>query len=783
MSLPQSISSSPRARRRSSRVWLEKVPIIVAESLEAVSDPLLPVLRPGRWAQAPAVAAAIRQALARPEDPRPLPEWLLDHQRPLVRYLLPMLSRYGGALLAAPVGSGKTYIALATAALSSRAPAIALVPAALVSQWRRTAAKLQIEIMTCSHERLSRGRLPEPLLQPSRDRRLVIIDESHHFRNPSSLRYRHLAPALVGRPVLLLSATPVVNRLSDLAHQLLLGIRDDALGPFGVQSLREHFATARDAHPAVATLILTSPDDLRGKPRRHDRRAGVVGNDGEQNATCAAIDSLVLSRNPAIAGLIRIVLWRAQASSPAALAGALRRYRGLLLHAGEALASGRTLDRAALRRVIGSAPDQLLMWELLSEPAESTDLDLGDLGAIETLLEQSRTRARFPDAKCRGLRDELANGKRTIVFTVARETVQYLREHLRDNSMAWCTGEAAGIGHTHLSRDAVLHWFEPGSSNGGGPRVLITTDVAAEGLDLQRAERVVHYDLPWTAVRLDQRDGRALRLGSEHAKIEVIRFDPPAALAERLKQVSILARKRALPRRAGLTGTTARNLEWRDRLAGTADGRGDRDSWAAVEGEPGGVLAGFTILVSEPGGCRDLASVIGWLDEAGSWSEQPEVIERALRTMKSSTQLPEPGPGMLDHALRLLGPMVRERLETTRAARWARPVIGSAAARLIERLNRLSIAAARARDSARLTLLERALHFVGRGHTAGEEHWIQVLGGLPDPLLYQQLQRCPSPGADPLPRVRLNGLIVFMPGARAAVKLSSSAPRAGAAFP
>ncbi|MBI3746094.1 MAG: hypothetical protein HY264_06140 [Chloroflexi bacterium] len=42
---------------------------------------------------------------------------------------------------------------------------------------------------------------------------------------------------------------------------------------------------------------------------------------------------------------------------------------------------------------------------------------------------------------------------------------------------------------------------------------LLASDVAAEGLNLQRAGRIVHYDLPWTAVRLEQRDGRALRQG------------------------------------------------------------------------------------------------------------------------------------------------------------------------------------------------------------------------------------------------------------------------------
>jgi len=725
-----------------------------------VTDPLRPVLRPEGPAPAAAVVAAMTRALARPEALRPLPQWLLDHQRPLVRRLLPMLSQNGGALLATPVGSGKTYLALAIAALWSGSASIALVPAALVSQWRRAATKLGVDMSIWSHERLSRGRLPDRLGH-SREHGLVIIDESHHFRNPAALRYRHLAPVLVGRRVLLLSATPVVNRLSDLAHQLLLGVRDDALGPFGVPSLREHLVSGQDAHPALATLILTAPDDSIGKPRRRDHRARAEPEAGPLASACAVLDKLALSRIPAVAGLVRLVLYRALASSPAALAGALRRYRGLLLHAGDAVATGRTLDRAELRRFVGGAPDQLVLWELLPNSCGSTDLALEDRAPIERLLEQVSGWANSSDEKCLRLGRLLGNEMRTIVFTGTRETVRYLRDNLGPSAIAWCTGEAAGIGATRMPRDAVLGWFGPGSRN-GGPRVLITTDVAAEGLDLQGAEQVVHYDLPWTSVRLDQRDGRALRLGSIHDKIDVIRFDPPAILAERLRQVTILARKRSLPRRAGLVGGTARTWQWRDRLAQSAEQWGQVGRWAAVDAEPAGVLAGFTILIAEPnGGCRDLATVIGWLDRAGHWSEQPDTVDRALRAVSRSTPVAEPSEALLEPALELLSPIVRARLEATQATRWARPARGGTSTRLIERLNRLSSEAVRARDGSRLAVLERALRFAARGHTAGEEHWIQVLLGLPDPVLYQQLQRSPPSDADPLPRVRLNGLIVF----------------------
>jgi hypothetical protein len=61
------------------------------------------------------------------------------------------------------------------------------------------------------------------------------------------------------------------------------------------------------------------------------------------------------------------------------------------------------------------------------------------------------------------------------------------------------------------------------------------TDVAAEGLDLQRAARVVHYDLPWTPMRIEQREGRSVRYGSHYDRVEVVRFGVPAVLERSLR--------------------------------------------------------------------------------------------------------------------------------------------------------------------------------------------------------------------------------------------------------
>ena len=327
-------------------------------------------------------------------------------------------------MLADPVGSGKTYVALAVASvLEPHRPTVCLVPATLLAQWRATADSLGLTIAVASHEAASRGRLPDP---PGAG--LVIVDEAHHFRNPVTWRYRHAAPWLVGRRVLLVTATPVVNRLSDLLHQLLLGIRDDALAAEGVISLRALLGRGQ-ASPALGTLVIESaPSEGHRPARRCVKSRPDSGESSAAEASFASLDRLRLSRLPGTEALVRTVLRRAAASSPAALSAALRRYRNLLLHARDAASAGRPLDRAAIRRFAGELEDQLVWWELMpcerrlqrSLPGRSR-CDRRGVAGVGARRGEHRT------ARSSGLRTLLADGKPTLVFTSRRETVRYLR--------------------------------------------------------------------------------------------------------------------------------------------------------------------------------------------------------------------------------------------------------------------------------------------------------------------------------------------------------------------
>src|SRR5262245_14909216 len=221
MTSPPSTSGSRAQPGRCFAGLLRSAPSIVAESLAPVADPLATALRAGPWTTPDQVAAGVAHTLGFESAPASPPAWLRPAQVPSFRRVLAALHRHGGALLADPVGSGKTFVALAVArALTTgRRPTACLVPAALIDQWRATADTVGVPIVLGSHEAASRGRLPD------RDRGLVLIDEAHRFRHPQTRRYRRVAPWLVGRRVMLMRGKPVVNRLEDKQNLLLLDAR------------------------------------------------------------------------------------------------------------------------------------------------------------------------------------------------------------------------------------------------------------------------------------------------------------------------------------------------------------------------------------------------------------------------------------------------------------------------------------------------------------------------------------------------------------------------------
>jgi hypothetical protein len=461
------------------------------------------------------------------------PEFLRPHQVDPWRRAEAALAGWGGAILAERVGFGKTWVALACGVAAARGCTV-VAPAVLHGQWRRAARQAKVAVELQSLERFSR-RLPT-----GQAGGLVVIDEAHRLRHRHTKRVRHLGTWLADRPVLLLTGTPIVNRRRDLLTLLAVVVGDDALRLDGVPSL-EALATASEPPIALQRLVIRSGAPAHQVAVR-TTRLGLPSGERQRCARVATeVESLRLGRAPATRALIAAVLLDAGASSDAAYRAALSRYAALLRHSRDA--GG--ISRRLVRSFVGPAMEQTVLWPLLGTPDSGEVPPTEDLPLLERFLREPLLDRYWLAA----LATLLADRRPTICFTRHRATAFTLRRNL-EPATAWVTGAAAGIGPHPLPRELVLAAFGPERTSWKGrrkiPDVLVATEVASEGLDLQGAQRIVHVDLPWHPTRLHQRLGRVRRPGQAASEVEIVTRPVPAAIERTLNRTSLIRRKRSI---------------------------------------------------------------------------------------------------------------------------------------------------------------------------------------------------------------------------------------------
>jgi hypothetical protein len=679
------------------------------------------------------------------------PSWLRPEQMVQHRRAVAAVRHHRGMLLADPPGSGKTWIALATArSFDGGAPVAVVAPAILHRQWTLAAERTGTVLSFMSHESVSRGGLPDDRAS------FVVVDESHRFRTPGTRRYRTLAPWLVGRRGMLLSATPVVNRLDDLAHQLLLFLRDDALLGSGCASLKA--ALIAKTPPGALGEVVIRREGVEGLPSALHRDVRPPPGPGF-NELLRGIGRLRLSCEPGVAALLRLALFRALASSPAALAGALQRHLRILDHADAARAAGKSVSRATLRRLVGAEPEQFLMWELCTDPGEAIDLDAGDRPELEGLVTKARRvgSGMGRAGPIRELRRVLDDRAPAVVFTTSRDTLAWLRHSLSDLTAGWVTGDGAGIGRSRLPREAVLQWFGPGTSPPPGmriPHLLLATDVAAEGLDLQRARRVVHFDLPWTDVRLEQRAGRSRRIGASAETVEIVTFLPPRRLERRIRQTERLEEKRSLRTRAGLDARAPWLFGWRSSLAAWGGRAATAGGHAVVRGTEPGWLVGISCT---PHGSALAPASLFWFGDDGSETDDPSLtVPRLLRAANAP-----PCSAGLDwfQLLPRLIRRARQFLGESAGAVWRLAPARGVERDLLHRLEQMARDAATRRDREQFRRLESVLEVVGGGLSAGETALVERAAALPGSAILQGLQSLPGRAPPLLPQPVTTGIV------------------------
>ncbi len=159
-------------------------------------------------------------------------------------------------------------------------------------------------------------------------------------------------------------------------------------------------------------------------------------------------------------------------------------------------------------RVVDSASASRTIAEL--------EVEIGVLLHLEELAFQVRCRS--TDRKWEELASLLQTGemfdaeghrRKLVVFTEHRDTLNYLTERIRT---LLGRDEAVVTIHGGLSREERAHAQEAFTQD-KQTQVLVATDAAGEGINLQRAHLMVNYDLPWNPNRIEQRFGRIHRIG------------------------------------------------------------------------------------------------------------------------------------------------------------------------------------------------------------------------------------------------------------------------------
>lgn len=424
------------------------------------------------------------------------------------------------------------------------------------------------EIVICSYQFAARRE--EHLMRVPWD--LVVIDEAHRLRNvykPDNVVGRILRTALRNVPKLLLTATPLQNSLMEL-YGLVSFIDEYAFGD--EKTFRASFA--RTDNPADLQQLR---DRLRPYCHRTLRRQVVeyirytkripLTQDfvpGADELKLYDQVSSYLQRSELHAlpnsqrALMILVLRKLLASSTFAIGGALDGLARKLQAVLDADVAAQTEaeedlqeDFELLEELIDEEglPEQEEASEggLTGEQRASIEAEIAELSEFRDLaisITQNAKGEALLTALEKGFDGLAKNGapQKAIIFTESRRTQDYLLGRLASAPYADRIVLFNGSNNDPKSREIYAAWKQrwEGSDRISGSRsadmrqalvdyfreeacIMIATEAAAEGINLQFCSLVVNYDLPWNPQRIEQRIGRCHRYGQEH-DVVVINF-------------------------------------------------------------------------------------------------------------------------------------------------------------------------------------------------------------------------------------------------------------------
>lgn len=407
---------------------------------------------------------------------------------------------------------------------------------------------------------------------------LVVIDEAHRLRNiykKGSKIARSLQSILQKIPKMLLTATPLQNSLLEL-YGLVSFIDDNVFGD--LKSFRKQFVRSptksslddlknRLRFICIRTLRRQVLQDIRYTDRKAYTQQFEPTNEERELYNLVA-DYLrrpnLLALTDKQRPLLSMLLWKLLASSTAAIAPALNAMANRLQRI---LESDNVMSQ--------SEEDLVKDIETFEELADELDIEVQDgvgalteeeIKAIKNEIKELRkfyklatniTNNAKGDALLKALKvgfkktAHLGGPEKAVIFTESRRTQDYLVTVLSSagykDDIVLFNGSNSDIKSRKIYSDWKEHYKGTAVVSGSrsadsraalveyfreNAKIMIATEAAAEGINLQFCSMVVNYDLPWNPQRIEQRIGRCHRYGQEN-DVVVINFLNKANVADR----------------------------------------------------------------------------------------------------------------------------------------------------------------------------------------------------------------------------------------------------------
>jgi len=394
---------------------------------------------------------------------------------------------------------------------------------------------------------------------------LVVIDEAHRLRNvykPANIIANVLKQALAQKSKLLLTATPLQNSLLEL-FGLVSFVDEHVFGD--LKSFREQFTNLDQPQVFRALKARLRPVCHRTLRRqvlpyiKFTRRLPIVQpfTPEESEDRLYHLVSEYLRRDNLQAlpasqrSLMTLVLRKLLASSTFAIAGSLVTLSARLKARLRAQEPAEPLEEAfdqeyeALEETAEEWTEEEPVELLSAADRLALEQEIADLDAFAALATSIQHNAKGK-ALLTALQIAFAKTSRlgaptkAIIFTESRRTQSYLLRVLADSPFAEGIVLFNGSNTDDRSRQIYAEWLQrhEGTDRVTGSRtadlrsalvdyfreqgrIMIATEAAAEGINLQFCSLVVNYDLPWNPQRVEQRIGRCHRYGQQHDVVVV----------------------------------------------------------------------------------------------------------------------------------------------------------------------------------------------------------------------------------------------------------------------